>query len=68
MTLFGRFHDQPEIDNIRDDKKPIMILKYNKNKRIMDTSDQIVKAYSRKRMSRRIAQYSFFTISLTTMP
>ena len=62
VTLFSTMHDQPEVDNTREDKKPIMILDYNKTKGGMDTADQLVRVYSCKRMSRRWPNIVFYNM------
>ena len=46
VPLFRTLYDQSEIDNTRDDKKPVTILEYKKIKRGVDTVDQLVKTYS----------------------
>jgi len=46
-------HNQEEVDETHALRKPVMILDYNATKGGVDTSDQILRMYSTKRMTRR---------------
>ena len=53
VTLMSSMHSQGEIDVTSPKKKPAMILEYNATKGGVDTSDQMLRLYSTKRMTRR---------------
>ena len=53
VVLLSCTHSQPEVDNTRPEKKPIMILDYNSSKGGVITADQMLRMYSVKRMTRR---------------
>ena len=53
VVLMSSMHDQGEIDDSHPKKKPRMILEYNLTKGGVDTSDQMLRNYSCKRMTRR---------------
>jgi len=52
VILLSSMHTDAQISN-REDKKPEIILNYNRSKGSVDTLDQMVETYSTKRKSRR---------------
>ena len=55
-------HNQPEIDTTTPEKKPHIILHYNKTKSGVDTMDQMTRCYSTKRMTRRWPMVVFYNM------
>jgi hypothetical protein len=53
VILMSSMHDQADIVEANPKKKPIMILDYNATKGGVDTSDQMLRTYTCKRMTRR---------------
>ena len=53
VILMSSQHDQNEIDESRNDKKPAMILEYNHKKGAVDNLDKLVRTYSVVRKTRR---------------
>ena len=53
VVLMSSLHDQANIDEANPKKKPSMILDYNSTKGGVDTSDQMLRTYTCKRMTRR---------------
>lgn len=53
VLLMSSMHDQAGIDEGNPKKKPVMILDYNATKGGVDTSDQMLRTYTCKRMTRR---------------
>jgi len=52
VVLLSTEHDTAEVDN-SEKAKPIMVLDYNASKAGVDTMDQMVRAYTNKKMTRR---------------
>ena len=61
VLLLSTLHNQPEISD-REDRKPIVVLDYNKTKGAVDTIDQCIKTYSCSRGTRRWPTKVFFHI------
>jgi hypothetical protein len=53
VILMSSLHEQNEIEESHDDKKPAIILEYNRTKGAVDNLDKIVRTYSVVRKSRR---------------
>ena len=51
VVLMSSMHDQPEVDENHPKKKPMLVLDYNSTKGGVDTSDQMLRNYSCKRMT-----------------
>lgn len=59
VTLLSTLHDDKKVDNTAK-KKPEVILDYNKTKSGVDTMDQMTRAYSVRRMTRRWPMTVFY--------
>ena len=79
VILLSTQHHEVNVHDNRDDKKPEIILHYNKTKPPVDTLDQLVRTYTTQRKSRRwpmilfqnfldIACYNAFVIFLECNP
>ena len=53
VNMLSTMHNQPDVDENSEKKKPDVILCYNETKSGVDIVDKMVKTYSTKRMSRR---------------
>lgn len=62
VTLLSSMHTQPEVNETRPDKKPLMITDYNATKGGVDTADQMLRIYSTKRMTRRWPMAVFYNM------
>ena len=53
VNMLSTMHNQPDVDENSEKKKPDVILCYNETKSGVDIVDKMVKTYSTKRISRR---------------
>lgn len=53
VILMSSQHHNNEVHEAREDRKPEIILHYNKTKGAVDTADQLIRTYSCQRKSRR---------------
>jgi hypothetical protein len=53
VVLLSTMHDQVEVDDTTEARKPFIILDYNSTKGAVDTFDEEISAYSSMRRTRR---------------